>query len=241
MRQNGGNMNNYNLIGFESDFMEKLKGTIKPLNEMSKLRQENDHFQKVISVNDFKNLSEERNRKDAVIMSCAMGIVYFMFAMSIVPIYSKNFIGIFITSGIITMIGILITFIMYFNSRETFRIKKSNIVKNAEEQIFRINQRVNEILNQYENDFQILPPDYQYSIAAEYIYKCFLNQRAATISEAVNLFEEQLHRWKIENYHQQLMNIQYQQQCTMEAVKRNSAISAGASVANLFVSIASKV
>ncbi len=79
----------------------------------------------------------------------------------------------------------------------------------------------------------LLPPDYQYYIAANYIYSCFLNGRAFTMSEAINLYEEQVHRWKIENYQQQMVIIQQQQQATMRAIKTNTAISAGANVANL--------
>ena len=53
------------------------------------------------------------------------------------------------------------------------------------------------------------------------------------MSEAINLYEEQVHRWKIENYQQQMVIIQQQQQATKRAIKTNTAISAGANVANL--------
>lgn len=43
-------------------------------------------------------------------------------------------------------------------------------------------------------DIQIVPINYRYYIAVNYMYGCLINCRAETIKEAVNLYEEQLHR-----------------------------------------------
>jgi len=40
----------------------------------------------------------------------------------------------------------------------------------------------------------VIPVDYRYPLATETIYRIFLNGRADTMKEAVNLYEEQLHR-----------------------------------------------
>ena len=78
---------------------------------------------------------------------------------------------------------------------------------------------------------KVIPPDYQYSLATEYIYSCILNQRAATIGEAVNLYEDQLHKWKMEQMQSKLLEIGVQQQYTLNKIKQADTISAAANVA----------
>lgn len=77
----------------------------------------------------------------------------------------------------------------------------------------------------------ILPPNYRYALAAEYIYNCFLNSRAYTIQEAVNLYEEQLHRWRIENAQGMMLALQRQQNSDINTMKIFTGITAAASVA----------
>lgn len=55
-----------------------------------------------------------------------------------------------------------------------------------------------------------LPERYRYFIAAQYIRECIANQRARDLSDALNLYEEQMYRWKMENYqyHLYVQNMQ---------------------------------
>ena len=56
------------------------------------------------------------------------------------------------------------------------------------------------------------------------IAEYFENKRADNLKEAINLFEEEKHRWKIEE-------IQLQQMEHIASIRRSAAISAGANVA----------
>lgn len=56
-----------------------------------------------------------------------------------------------------------------------------------------------------------LPEKYRYYIAAAYIKECLESGRAKNLSEALNLFEEQMHRWKMENMQYQIYLANMQQ------------------------------
>ena len=67
----------------------------------------------------------------------------------------------------------------------------------------------------------VLPPAYRYALACEYILSCFQNMRADTMKEAVNLYVEQLDRWKQESMLQNLQN----QMNQMNQIQRQQAAS----------------
>lgn len=64
----------------------------------------------------------------------------------------------------------------------------------------------------YAPELNYLPEKYRYVIAAQYIRECIANQRAHDLTAAINLYEEQLYRWKMENYQRYL--------CAINAQKR---------------------
>lgn len=55
---------------------------------------------------------------------------------------------------------------------------------------------------------KVLPPDYRYALASDYILSTLRNRRADTIKEATNLFEDQLHKWRMERYQVEILNRQ---------------------------------
>lgn len=55
-----------------------------------------------------------------------------------------------------------------------------------------------EIAQINETTLEIIPPQYRYPSAMNYIEELFLNERATTVPEALDKFEEQLHRWRVE-------------------------------------------
>lgn len=97
--------------------------------------------------------------------------------------------------------------------------------------------QIQDIIGQISDDIQIIPVDYRYSMAVEYIYSCLLNQRAATIGEAINLYEDQIHKWKMEQMQEQILESTRQQQVTMRNIERNSSVAAAASVAGAMLNV----
>jgi len=49
-----------------------------------------------------------------------------------------------------------------------------------------------------------LPEKYRYHIAISYIHECLTTGRASNLKEAINLYEEQCHRWRMEASQQQI-------------------------------------
>lgn len=76
----------------------------------------------------------------------------------------------------------------------------------------RIAQRKMFLEENYTWELNYLPEKYRYVIAAQYIRECIVNQRAHNLTDAINLYEEQLYRWKMEDYQRYL--------CAMSAQKR---------------------
>lgn len=91
----------------------------------------------------------------------------------------------------------------------------------------------NSILNNVSDDFwqtiEMIPNVYRYEFAMLTIAGYFDTGRAETLKEALNLFETEKHQWRMED-------IQIKQAAMMTAqldsIRRSSAISAGANVAN---------
>lgn len=54
----------------------------------------------------------------------------------------------------------------------------------------------------------ILPKNYRYPLAANFIAEVLENGRADSLKEAYNLYEEQIHRWKMENKMNELIKEQ---------------------------------
>jgi len=56
----------------------------------------------------------------------------------------------------------------------------------------------------------LIPENYRYPLALDEIYSYLANHRAESWKEAVNLYEEQLHRWKLEENSEEALVLQAQ-------------------------------
>jgi hypothetical protein len=65
-----------------------------------------------------------------------------------------------------------------------------------------------------------IPRDYFYPVATNFIAEAIRNGRADTLKEALNLFHQQLHFWKIEKAYQQQYNLMLQQKKELESIKK---------------------
>lgn len=86
-----------------------------------------------------------------------------------------------------------------------------------------------------------LPADYRYPLAIEYMTKLIQTGRAQTLGDALDRFEAQLHRWKLETNSAQMITLQQQQTAYLASIKTSSKISAIANVGNTVFNIASRL
>lgn len=95
------------------------------------------------------------------------------------------------------------------------------------------NMWISSYLEKHSDVVSRIPPVYFYPIAIDYFIEVLSNGRADTFKEAMNLYEEQLHRWKIEDMTKSSMIAQQQTAANSAAIRTSSAINAAANVANL--------
>lgn len=94
------------------------------------------------------------------------------------------------------------------------------------------------VFDQYAAEMDFLPVDYWYPLATDYLIKAIKSGRASSLGEAIDRFEDQLHRWKIEESNAQVVALQQQQTAHLASIKTSSKISAAANVTNTLFNIA---
>ena len=93
------------------------------------------------------------------------------------------------------------------------------------------------IIDANRNLLSFLPYEYWYPMATEYILRMVQTGRAKTINEALVLYDEYLHRWKIENANAAIVANQQAQTYALQGIRKSSAVSAAANVASAAANI----
>lgn len=125
----------------------------------------------------------------------------------------------------------------YQKEKVSITNKMRDIHNNAEEE----RAKAERVFEQHADELAFLPVDYWYPMATDFMVKAVQTQRATTLAEVIDKFEEQLHRWKIEQANSQMLELQKQQTAHLASIKTSSKISAAANVTNTLFNIASKL
>ena len=80
---------------------------------------------------------------------------------------------------------------------------------------------------------EFLPEDYRYPLATEYMIKVVGTGRAGNINEALNMFDEQMHRWTMEQSAKSILAEQKRQSQQLRALQGTASAAAVASVFRL--------
>jgi len=195
---------NHNKLGHnEINQIGQLALELKQLDNVEKvlLKKQSD----LASVNksfDRKNKNMSNSMNWILMMSgISLGIVVFLNSLDL------NLI-------ICIIVAVVVDIIVYP------KIKRSEekSLKNLEERQTKVKAECEQIDNDKQqlikavsNKIGIIPPNYRYQMAVQFIYDSLTNMRARDLTEAINLYEEQLHRWKIEAAHQQMVDLARQQ------------------------------
>ena len=128
--------------------------------------------------------------------------------------------------GIIVYALSVVVFAIYFNKVKEKRI--SEVQEDTDQKISIIDSDLRKMAESFYPTLQAyVPQNYQNSFALEYICSYLYNGRASNLQGAMNLYEEEMHRMRMENAQQQLLN-QAKYQTAL------SAISAAANVGTAF-------
>ncbi len=94
-------------------------------------------------------------------------------------------------------------------------------------------EAVNQIATENRTYITALPPSYRYPLATNYIYTLFRDRRVTSLNEALAMYDEQLHRWNMENMSRKIMLEQQRQTSLLGSIAASSALSAFSDTINL--------
>ena len=104
------------------------------------------------------------------------------------------------------------------------RYRKAETEKQLEQKISQYNEldnRINWLNQQY--DFNFIPEAYRSESAMNFLYDMLINQRAVSLQQAINLYEEEKYRRRMEEIQRQQLLLQRQQYQAMEEQNRQAA------------------
>ena len=110
------------------------------------------------------------------------------------------------------VIGACIGLMMVGSNKKTVEESQQNI----DDLLGKVNSICGEI---NEEDIALLPPSYRFYNAASFFYNAFINQRALTMQQAVNLFEDEMRK-------DQMARIQQQQMQALGSIQKSSSVTA---------------
>lgn len=150
----------------------------------------------------------------------------------------RNFL---IAFGVFFLIGNVIALLLFLIALPfvlVARKKRAKQVDELRQEAARKQLAAQDIFEQNYALISFLPSDYWYPMATDYLVKMVLSKRAADLPAALDLYDMQLHRWKVEEANVQIIQQQQMQTAHLKGIRTSSAVNAAASVANVAFNIA---
>lgn len=98
-------------------------------------------------------------------------------------------------------------------------------------------QKGTDILNANADALSVMPSDYWYPLATDYVLKMIRSGRADSVNEALLMFDEQLHRWRMEDSSASILAQQQAQTDALRGIRKSNAVNATANVVNAAANI----
>lgn len=115
-----------------------------------------------------------------------------------------------------------------------YKIEKIQSVK------FPLEEEIQDLASHVENHLttddrmDIIPTKYRYPDAVDFFYDVITVGRANSMKEAMNLYEDHLHKWRLENKNEEILELQRQTLEETISAKRASSMAAAFSMAAFF-------
>lgn len=90
------------------------------------------------------------------------------------------------------------------------------------------------VLQENAEALNFLPSEYWYPMATTFLVKAIGSRRVASLGAAMDLFDAQLHRWKMEETNANILAQQQAQTEHLKSIRKTSKINAAANVASAF-------
>ncbi len=135
------------------------------------------------------------------------------------------------------LVVIIVCYVKYKNEIEAVDAQIARIQKQNELEY----KKAQEIYDKNYSDLSFLPSGYWYPLATNYLIQAIELERVSTLGEALNIFDTQLHRWKVEQANSDLLAQQQMQTRHLSSIRKSSKINAIANVTNATVNIIKKL
>lgn len=156
---------------------------------------------------DYNRLCEQKrfydNKKPSKAMGCGIAAAIVFVGMQIIPLILGLIMDVFgaILGVLICIIAAIAAYVMMNNQEE------QNLI-NKQYQLDKDLKEADKKITQYYRDYPGQCPvhiSYSHPGTLEYLYSLMKSGRADTVKEAINLMEEELHRFRMENHQQQIL------------------------------------
>lgn len=176
---------------------------LEPLRRLAEENDKLDRSQKFLA-----KYERKANNPISIIVGVVVGFLYLSFSSTVAGIFGG-------------IVGGAIGYAIFTQRKRNIENNKLNLNTALE--------NINEICAEIdENEIALLPPSYRFYNAAAFFYNAFINQRALTMQQAVNLYEDEMRK-------DQMALIQQRQMQALGSIQRSSAVSATMNTLN-FVS-----
>lgn len=190
--------------------INSFKTAIPPLQEIE--RNSNAIAPLQAQINELKNDTPPKHNAffDYLI---AFLISYVCVCFPIVEITENAGISLIAAAIATVIIGILINKLRKSKDEKHIEEHKemiANKISKLNQEILAYTNEISRIYNENYDLFSHIPPDYRESSKVLHLCNILENQRADTLKEALNVFEEDMHRQAMQAGHRQLLNQQMQ-------------------------------
>ena len=208
---------------------QELLGLLQKADYICK--QANEHLMKAGQYDKQADIIEEEKKKEEKVVRGVMAVALFCVASFLVK-RINDFLALLLVLCMTTGVVYVIT-----KLREARKLS----VQEQKEKANRERMAAQKVFDDNMDGLSFLPDEYWYPLATDYLVKMVATNRANTLAEVLNLYDEQLHRWRIEEAYDKMHEQQRAQYELLRSVKTNSRIGAAASVANAAFNIASRL
>lgn len=217
----------------------------KLINADKICKQANVHYQEAIQLEQQDLVQQASMKKSAKIKGILVGIAtWFVIGMIgniLVSILGNIEMFVMMINSISQFggiaLGIFLGYGIYKKAKNEFETDSNKRKKAVEKE----KAAAQQIFDNHVNALAFLPVDYWYPLATEYLVKVVRTERANTLAEALSMFDEQLHRWKIEEANAEIVAQQKAQTANLNSIRKSSKVNAIANTASAIVNISSKL